>query len=186
MIPPLRFESFGDMNKKEAQEHFEWYISEAPRRIKQLKDFVDKFDLDKRVEFDYSPQSLVDLWSWYVKNVEILDKSETELANEIKSINPLIKNHIRNNKISTMWLAIALDIGIYLAECMIRNNENLKWDVLFKPKSLMCVNKPVIIGFQNDLQMDTSNLIFIQTRKILKGQKKESALIELFNNWQSQ
>ena len=55
-----------------------------------------------------------------------------------------------------------------------------------KHKSLECVNKPVIIGFKNDMKLDVTNLLFVLTRKVLKGDKKRDALIKLYDNWLNQ
>ena len=39
MSPPFEVKEFKDMSKKEAQQHFDWFINEIPNRIKQLKRF---------------------------------------------------------------------------------------------------------------------------------------------------
>lgn len=186
MIPPMRIGRYEDMKKKDAKKHFDWYISEVPKRIEQLRLLLVNFESESSVILDFTPQSLIELWNWYINNVEILDKTEIELENEKSERGIYITKNILKNKISIEWLAIAVDIGIYFAECMIKNCNNLKWDVIYKPKSLMCVNKPVVVGFKSNIQMDSANLMLVQTRKILKGQYNNKAMFDLFNNWQSQ
>ena len=37
MEPPFKVKSFDEMNKKEATQHFNWYIGEIPNRIQLLR-----------------------------------------------------------------------------------------------------------------------------------------------------
>lgn len=41
MEPHFIMKSFQEMNKKEAQQHFDWYISEISNRINQLASYYD-------------------------------------------------------------------------------------------------------------------------------------------------
>jgi len=47
----------------------------------------------------------------------------------------------------------------------------------------MCVNKPVIAGFTHDMKLDATNILYVQTGKVLRGIRDEQALVKLFENW---
>lgn len=186
MDPPFEIVDFADMNKKEANQHFEWYIDQIPVRIKMLKDAYESTGGGNSIGLDFSKSSLIKLWSWYLTNVEIVQKSNKDLELEYRNSNEMTKYSIRPNKISRGWIAVAIDISIYFSECMINMHDNLKWGIISNPKSLMHVNKPVVVGFKNNMAMDSSNLLFIQTRKILRGIRNENALLNLFENWEQE
>lgn len=186
MNPPFEFNGFGEMSKQQAKEHFDWYVNEIPKRIELLKKFINESEIGIEIKFDFTPQSLECIWWWYIEHVEVYNKTMKESECELEKFNLLMKKTVKENEIPVKWLAVAIDISIYFAECMLKNNDNLKWDVVYSPKSFMWVNRLVIVGFKQDLQMNPENLIYVQTRKILRGQRKKDALIELFYNWQKQ
>lgn len=186
MIPPFRIKNFDEMTENEAKKHFEWFKSEIPKRLELLKRAIEETEPKLSFTLDFSKDSLVGLWDWYLKNAEVVEKTNEEYSNELSSANEMTKQFIRKEKISSGWMAVALDISIYFAECLIKAHQELKWGIVTKPKSLAYVNKPVVIGFANNMALDATNIIFVQTRKILKGLRNEQALFKLFENWESQ
>lgn len=181
MVPPFETKSFFEMNKKEAKEYFEWFIGNIPARIEQLKNTYEGLG-GKSYDLDFSVNSLRDLWEWYIKNVEIIDKSEEEILKEKEELPEWLKKDVLTIKISTTWLAVAIDISMYLGEVLVRNNDKLEWGFVTKPKKVSHVNKPVIIGFKND-EMDVAWSLYIQTSKLLDGKNEKNALINLCNVW---
>ncbi len=186
MTPPFQVRNFDEMSEKDAKEHYEWYLSEISNRLNLLEKAVNVLKPYQQVKLDFSKDSLIDLWGWYIDNVQIVQKSEEEYQNELVSANPVTREFIQKDEIATGWLSIAMDISIYFAECLVKNNKVLNWGLVTKPKSLACVNKPVIVGFKNNMKLDATNIIFVQTRKILKGVRKRDALLQLYDNWASQ
>ena len=185
MSPPFELLDFSEMKDKDAKVHLNWYIGQIPIRIELLSKAYKKIGGGEAEDLDFSKNSLVKLWSWYINNAEIASKSSQELEKEYASANVMTKTNINTIKVKVGWMAIANDISIYFAQCMINNNSQLEWGYVSKPKSLSYVNKPIIKGFKNNIEMDATNLIFVQTRKILKGVKDENALEKLFENWQN-
>lgn len=186
MTPSFPLKNFDKMTEKEAKKHFEWYISEIPKRLGLLKRAIEETESELSFTLDFTKNSLVGLWNWYLKNVEIVEKANEEYINELSSANEITKSFIRKEKISSGWMAVALDISIYFAECLIKAHQGLKWGIVTKPKSLVYVNKPVVIGFSNNMKLDAANILFVQTRKVLKGIHDEQALLKLFENWENQ
>lgn len=186
MSPPFEIKDFDKMSKSEAKEHFNWYTKEIPNRVKLLNRAIEITDLDLQVNLDYKKESLVALWKWYLNNVEVVEKTNEEIDVEIISANKMTKQFVRKGKIATGWLAVAMDISIYFAECLIKEHQELTWGVVTRPKSLAYVNKPVVVGFSNGMELDATNILFVQTRKILKGVQDEQALQKLFENWEKQ
>lgn len=186
MTPPFKMKDFEKMSDKEAREHFEWYLSEISVRLDLLESAINSLKSLDRVKLDFSRESLLIVWDWYLENVQIVQKSEEAYQNELLNSNSMTKDFIKREEIPKGWLSVAMDISIYFSECLVKNQEHLNWGIVTKPKSLACVNKPVIVGFKNDMKLDATNLLFVLTRKILKGDKKRDALIKLYDNWLNQ
>ena len=73
------------------------------------------------------------------------DEERKELKKEAKTI-------ITKTKL------IALDVGAYFGEVLIRNNPTLRWDYFTKPNNYMDAKTPVIVMF-TDATMDPTNIV---------------------------
>lgn len=172
ILPPFEFKSFDDMSKKEAQRYFDWFMETKSARLEQLKNLVDDTGYES-AHLDYSDESLVYVWRWYLDNVELVDRPEEEIQEEVEretagltriaiskggvmtELNQQqMYDHLYNEKphkkVSTPWRFIARDIGLYLGECLIKKHEDrgLYWGFVTKPKNYVSVNRPVIRGLK--------------------------------------
>lgn len=183
MQPPIEIRPFTDMTKKEAQDHFAWYIKEIPSRMKLLQNTFSEMSGIAKEELDYSPESLIKLWQWYVNNVEIEEKSEEIKNNEREQYPQWIQANLSDKKISIGWMAVAMDIAIYFSECFIKEHSAIEWSFVSKPKNLAYINKPVLVGFKGGLDLDSTNVVRVLTSKIVDGEKESNALLKIYKNW---
>lgn len=86
MQPPFEMKPFKDMTKKEAQNHFDWYVREIPTRIELLKNAYSATGGIEKKDLDYSSESLIKLWQWYINNADIEEKSEEVKVSKESSI----------------------------------------------------------------------------------------------------
>ena len=65
------------------------------------------------------------------------------------------KAHIMSDrrKLSLNTIMIAVDISAYFGEVFIKNNPNIYWGYLSKPKKLHGVNRPRLLGFAGDMSV---------------------------------
>lgn len=183
MQPPFEIKPFKDMTKKDAQKHFEWYVGSIPDRIEILKDAFEVLGRGKREELDFSEESLVKLWNWYIVNVEISNKTKEEIENEKSKLPEWVSRNISSQKIGIGWMSIAMDIAIYFAELFVKYYSNIKWGFVSKPNNLAYVNKPVLIGFKAGLDLDTTNIVRNLTLKVANGEKDPESLSKLYKVW---
>lgn len=185
MTPPFEIKPFEKMTKKEAQLHFNWYLSDIPKRIELIKSAYLETTGENSDDLDLSPQSLVKLWTWFIPRIETVIKSEDEIEAELKDLPEWMRDEITEDKktLSVGTLCLAMDIAIYFGETFIKNFNNLDWGFVTKPKSLVYVNSPVIIGFSSGIDLDPRNLIYILTLKVIDGNKNKKELLNLFNIW---
>ena len=70
--PPFKCENFENMKPKQAKEYFEWFQSQIPERINILSEAIHEYD--KNIVLDYSEESLIKVWSWFVDLIEVRKK----------------------------------------------------------------------------------------------------------------
>lgn len=180
---PFETTDFYSLNAKQAKEFFEFYIKEIPGRMEFLREYLlyDGVEID----FDYSPESLITLWAWYLSKVKIRKKSKMELIMEASKHPRWMKESIMEDMydVSTgdvyFW-----DVAIYFAEVIVRNNPAIHWGYFTKPKNYVSVNRPVLVGFKNNMDMDPNLIVDNLSGGIARKGKNERALYELYYVWQ--
>lgn len=143
---PVREKKFEEFSKREAEIYLKWYISEIDNRILVLKKYAQNDEC--KCKFDYTPESLIDLWSWYETKIYKEKKTPKELEEEYKKHPDWMYDYISNTKISIETYKIAGDVSVYFGEVLVRNNSELHYGFFSKPKSRMSVNQPVVLGFK--------------------------------------
>ncbi|MGK9391342.1 hypothetical protein [Bacillus sp. RK1064] len=187
MEPPVTVESFENLSKKEAKIHFEWFINQIPDRIEVLKKVTNG-----EVDFNFTPESLIDIYSWFLSQVEIYELSEEEIGRELERLSQypdyiyedekesLLANPVELAKVD---YAIAMDIGIYYAEVIRRYHPQVQWTYFTKPKSYAYLNKPILHFEEGDYiyyDREPIDLMFILNQRILNGEVTESTLYEMY------
>lgn len=178
MDPPFEVIVFEDMNKKEAKEHFEWYVSEIPNRIKLLKMAFEATGGGTETDLNFSPESLKVLWGWFQGHISFIEKSKEQIREELTRMPDWLQVSGGNTqKPSRDTLILAMDIAIYFGEVFVRNLLEISWGFVTKPKSLPHVNRPVLVGFSNT-QMDPRMVILNSLKK-----NNPDTLYKLFQIW---
>lgn len=153
MTPPFELISFEDMKKKQAEQYFVWYIDTIEQRIKNLEKYINL--TGTHMVLDKTPNSLIELWDWFSNHIEVCTKDEQELMLELAMRPNWIKAHIMSDrrKLSLNTIMIAVDISAYFGEVFIKNNPNIYWGYLSKPKKLHGVNRPRLLGVAGDMSV---------------------------------
>ena len=81
--PPLK-KQFHLLNKKEAQRYFDWFINIIPERIAMLRRACIEDGVGDIL--DYTPESLVPLWRWYLDDVQIEELSREKYESRLASV----------------------------------------------------------------------------------------------------
>jgi hypothetical protein len=186
MIVPSEFgNSPQELNRKQAQRFFLWFMESINYRMSILQEFI--ICNGEHVLLDYSPVSLIDLWEWFENYIEIRNMTADEVKNELNGRPKWFRNEILEDtrEISDFTLAIGLDIAIYFAETFRKNRDGIYWDYINKPKSHFSYNRPVLLGFVNDIDLDP---ILITTNCIWKSvdERNSRRLYELYEIWLEQ
>lgn len=151
--PPFELIPFEDMKKKQAEQYFVWYIDTIEQRIQNLEKYINL--TGTHMVLDKTPNSLIELWDWFSNHIEVCTKDEQELMLELAMRPNWIKAHIMSDrrKLSLNTIMIAVDISAYFGEVFIKNNPNIYWGYLSKPKKLHGVNRPRLLGVAGDMSV---------------------------------
>ena len=180
--PPLE-KDFYSLSKEEALSYFDWFIGVIPERVELLRKACKSDGVGDIL--DYTPESLVPLWRWYLGDVQIVPISQEKHEAQLAAAPDYLKENVRRYEIAGGYRLIAWDISIYFAECMLRACPTLRWGVVFKPKNYIHLNMPVLVGFEHDQDMNTHYLVSIQMHGIISKRTDEGKRLHLFNIWKN-
>ena len=186
MKPPFEFKDFESMNKKEAKQYFDWYLSQIPERIEILKKVSDN-----QIALDYSKESLIPLFSWFLSTVTIYRLSKEEIKADLEDLSQYPdyvyedeKDRLLSNPVDLKEedYALAKDIAIYYGETLIKNYPQVHWTYLTKPKSYVFLNEPIlkISNGEGFLERNPEEMLRVLIQLIKRDEIEDKTLYEMF------
>lgn len=187
---------FCELSHEETESFFHWYLSHIQERVGYLSSSVAKSRLGFRKELDYSPDSLIVLWTWFlsVASVENVDKNarlgrDDKIYCSKEAFSRYISNR-SDKRLSEKSKYILNDIGMYLGQMFINNHPNIFWSYYEMPKGDFFVNKPVLAGFEDGgfnppfkMFFEPIHMSSVQASKLLKGKESNDDLYILYRDW---
>lgn len=146
-MPPNELAEKGAKNwkKKEAQAYLEWFLNNKEQRVNQLLTFLG---------YQLTGDSIKDL---SIISKLVYDKIEDPQFYTIRKID-------NAKQLNDAGLAIAVDMGLLLAELLQKEKPSLHWEIGSGPKSYHSYNLPVLSSFDgNSKELDTLFLSIVNT-----------------------
>ena len=136
---------FSQASKKTAENFFHNYVNKSSERIDYLFKFIQKNDVS--VKKDFTPQSLIPLWDFIRKNINIKPLSDSEILEKNLNLAPWLrnKNNIKKTVIDESSSQLLIDLSYYYAEVVIRNYNGAQWSYFTNGRCYMDVNQPLIL-----------------------------------------
>lgn len=187
-----------EMNETEAHDYFEWYVYQIPHDMELLGiDLMSSYksQYTDKSRLDYSEESLIYLWSWYLERLEFAAVTEQKkierLKQNKKARKPLAILEINGVQVYEGGLVLALDISLYFAELFRRKHEaqGIHWGYIAEPKSLPYVNRPILRGFKpetengSEIVMDQIGIFYDLAVLAAAGEREKDALMNLYQEW---
>ena len=188
-VPPQGI-AYGKMSKKTAKEAFEWYIDAIPRRMAYFRKRCSD-DLRIPIEtLDYSAESLIPVWRWFLQTARTEDTPEEELAWMLEGAKIFGESFISRKVLTVATQFIVRDISMYVGECFLKESPKLYWTYRDKPKDSVTVNQPVIAGLISKKDEQIFPMVFapihmvgVQAGKVLTNETKETDLYNVYQFW---
>jgi len=159
-IPPgtLGEKTPPEWSRREAEEYGNWLQSCIPDRVGSL---IRYFGMDET-----APSSSL---------LESLGQRVAEaLVHEPFS---------EDGRLTNQGHALAADMGLLLAVALKRENTELTWEIVRKPKSDVDYHQPVLVGFPDGVPCNPVHISTMQAFGVLNGNKDGTAWRRIFKTW---
>ena len=143
---PEEYERIKELKKKDVQRMFDWYVSQSETRIDILKQYVNQ-DSQVPIDFDYTPESLIPLWTWFEPKIRKQRRKYRDILRERKEQPKWMREYIPREEFTLKTLNLIWDIAYYFAEVMLRNNKTIKWGFFLASPRVDSAKEPVLMGF---------------------------------------
>ena len=185
-VPPLGL-NYYEMTPEQARENFFWFMSKIPERMDYLR---NRCATDMKISvdaIDYSPQSLIIVWKWFLKTarMEKTPKEELDIMKEQAKI--FGESFISWYDFTVSTKFIIRDIGMYLGESWIRKYPQLYWYYFVKPKNEINAKQPIVKGFylktelgEGDMVLNPLQLADAAATNIFDKTQKETDLYDMY------
>lgn len=186
-----------ELNKKEAELFFNWFINQIDGRSDYLRQIVSKQMNVPMSSLDYSFDSLTIVWKWFLQ-IAVISKTPKSILNIIeneltKASHPpdfidLVVSESKS-ELSVITQYVIRDIGMYVGKVFITNHSTLRWEYHTSKKDSK-TNVPQIFGFVNndydppfELEFDPIHFTEMQASKLLDKSQNEKDLYNICVRW---
>jgi hypothetical protein len=141
--PPFTLK-FREMSRQELKDYFCWFLEMIPKRIDELAKAVAESAGFKTWQPDYTPNSLLSLGDWFAAHVETRPRTQQEVE-RIGSRSPY-PIEIPGQELTNRTFSMAMDVGMYLSQVLLKNHPSLHWKQSFGSKHFIDYGQPVVVG----------------------------------------
>lgn len=165
-----------DLNKKEQSEFWRWFLASKNERVRMIEDLV-KRDTEWSANFELG--SLEGLGIWLVTHVRSEYRERIDQGIPPEDAASWSGTWLENDyELSTTWLSIGFDIGIYLGEVIIRNKPGVQWELCVKGgRTFIDYGQPCLSGLAVSPWSPVHAGIYIAYKAL--DPEKGRALVEL-------
>lgn len=180
------------LSMPEAKDNFNQFMHMIPERINYL---TTRCANDLRIStkmLDMSPESLVLIWRWFLKNACVVDNGEREMVELRKHFGHLGESFIGGKRLSAVTKFVLQDIGMYLGEAFVCNCSSIRWELCTRPRNSIFINRPVLVGFVDNNYTPPFRNIFepthmasVQAAKLLSDTAQhDEDLYNVYMKWE--
>jgi len=142
--PPFTLK-FREMPKPELKSYYAWFMQVLPERVAGLEQAVREAPSHGAWRADLTPDSLIPLGEWFASQVEVRKRTQEEL-DEIKA-GLTFPIEVSEEELTNRTFSIAMDVGMYFSQVILKNLPGTKWDQLLKNRRDAEYGQPVLMGF---------------------------------------
>jgi hypothetical protein len=175
--PPFPLQ-FRDMSKTELETYGAWFHQVSPDRIAELTRAVKRTPGYEHWEPNATPESLDDLGRWFEGKVETRRKTAEEIEETRTKLTFPID--IPELELTDESFSLAMDVGIYFGQVILKNLTGTRWDQPLKNKKFADYGQPVIMGF-GTVPLNPVRVLVMTAYGV--SRKKPARLRELYETW---
>jgi hypothetical protein len=175
--PPFPLQ-FGEMTKEELEAYRVWFHQVSPERVAALTNAVNGTPGYESWEPNATPDSLDVLGRWFETQVETRKKTAEEVEETRARLTFPID--IPEEELTNKSYSLAMDIGMYFSQVILKNLLGARWDQPLKNKRFADYGQPVIMGF-GTVPLNPVRVMVMTAYGI--SRRKPARLHELFDTW---
>ncbi len=175
--PPFTLK-FEEMSKKDLEAYRTWFHQVIPERLATLTKAVKGTPGYQNWEPDLTPESLDRLGRWFEHQVETRKKSAEEIEETRSKLTFPID--IPEEELTNKSFSLAMDIGMYFSQVILKNLPGTRWDQPLKNKKFIDYGQPVIMGF-GTVPLNPVGVAVTTAYRI--SRRKPAHLRELYETW---
>jgi len=180
--PPFTLR-FREMSKQELKQYFRWFFDVFPQRITELAEAVRQSSGFEAWQPDQSPSSLDALGEWFAVEAEARQRTPSErkeVAN--RSSYPI---EVPNEELTNRTFSLAMDIGMYLAQVLLKNFPSLRWEQPLGDKNFADYGQPVLVGF-GPVPLNPVRIAVTLAYGLISNKQTGKRLREIYDYWSRQ
>lgn len=186
-----------NMTPEQGEEYVQWFLSKIPERMEYFRNRCAE-DLGISVdELDYSPESLILVWRWFLKTARMEKVPREQLVQQRKAAGVLGDSFSATKVFSVATHFIMYDIAMYVGQCFVLNYPSLHWCFCPQPEDSVTVNQPAITQFHVVIEMNLPkfrvveadsefypiHMVGVQAASFYRNAQKETDLYNIFMKW---
>jgi hypothetical protein len=177
--PPFTLK-FREMSKQELKDYFRWFFNVLPQRTSELAEAVRQSPGFETWQPDQSPTSLDKLGEWFAAQAETRQRTPDE-RQEIarRSAYPI---EVPNAELTNRTFSLAMDIGMYLSQVLLKNHPLLQWEQPFGNKKFIDYGQPVLVGF-GAVPFNPVRMLVTLAYGLVSKKETGKGLRELYEIW---
>lgn len=184
IIQPPYHLKFREMSRNQAREYFEWFQRQIPIRINILARYIQSFPQYHDWKSTFTLDSIEDLGAWFIDLASTRKRSQKEINDIYANSPPWFKNvQIPEYDLSNETISLAIDVGMYLSQVMVKNVENLHWKMVSKPLNHIDYQQPVLFG-KNKIGFNPVHLVLTYAYEIVENPKGPNRLKVIYEIWE--
>ena len=177
--PPFTL-SFQDMPKEELRRYFEWFERVLPERLSQLAKAVRSTPGYESWQPDGQPASLDLLGQWFVAQIFVRPRSESEINNiENETKFPI---DVPGEELTDHTLSLAMDVGMYLSQVFLKSHPSLKWEQPLANKKFIDYGQPVLVAFKPG-PFNPVRMVVTFAYGVVSHQRTGDGLRNIYETW---
>lgn len=180
--PPFALK-FREMPKGELERYFQWFKNAIPQRVNELAEAVRQTPGFEAWQPDHSPDSLNKLGDWFANQVETRIRSKEEAqAIESRLVFPM---EIPGEELTNRTFSLAMDIGMYFSQVLLKNYPTLKWEQPLENKKFIDYGQPVLVKFGPG-PFNPVRMVVTFAYGLVSKKKTGEGLRNIYNIWTKQ
>lgn len=177
--PPFTLK-FREMSKQELKAYYRWFFAVLPQRRNELAEAVCQSPGFEMWQLDDTPASLDRLGEWFAAQAEKRQRTPDE-RQEIasRSAHPI---DVPNEELTNRTFSLAMDVGMYLSQVMLKNHPSLRWEQQFGSNKFIDYGQPVLVGF-GAVPFNPVRMLVTLAYGLVSKKETGRGLRELYDIW---